>query len=356
MLHFEPFDGTTDQWDAIIEAFADHGVFQTSAWLRFLAESQNAQPVTLTLLDGAQVAGYFAGMIVTKGGCRILGSPFIGWTTEHMGIRLLPSVSKRAAVEALTRYAFGHLRCMHLEMTDRSISPDDIAGLGFQHAVFRTAVIDLTADEDRIYSDMSSKSCRYCIRKAEKLGVIIEEARDEAFADEYYAQLLDVFAKQDLVPTYGPDRVRSLVRHLLPTGNLLLLRARDPAGRCIGTSIFLGMNDCSYFWGNASWRADQRFCPNEPLQWYAIRYWKRRGMRAHNLGGGGDYKRKYGGQPTDYYRLWKSKYPWIALARDCAFRAFKLKLRVLGWWRGERHSNKSSPLVTRTENQEADHE
>jgi hypothetical protein len=356
MLHFEPFDGAVDQWDAILETFADREVFQTSAWLRFLAESQNAQPVTLALFDGAQVAGYFAGMVVRKGGCRILGSPFIGWTTEHMGIRLLPNVSKKAAVEALTRYAFGQLRCMHLELTDRSISPDDIAGLGFQHAVSQTTMIDLTADEDRIYSDMSSKSCRYCIRKAEKLGVSIEEAHDEAFADEYYAQLLDVFAKQDLVPTYSVGRVRSLIRHLLPTGNLLLLRARDPAGRCIGTSVFVGMNDCSYFWGNASWRADQHFCPNEPLQWYAIRYWKRRGMRSHNLGGRGGYKRKYGGQPVDYYRLSKSKYPWIALARDVAFRAFKLKQRVLGWWQGDGYSAKSSPTASRMENKEAENE
>jgi hypothetical protein len=254
----------------------------------------------------------------------------------------------------LTHYAFNRLKCIHLEMMDRSIFPDDVAGLGFQYAVSRTPIIDLTTDEDRIYSEMSSKSCRYCIRKAEKLGVVIDEARDEAFADEYYAQLLDVFGKQDLVPTYGVGRVRSLIRHLLPTGNLLLLRAREPGGRCIGTSIFLGMNECSYFWGNASWRGDQHFCPNEPLQWYAIRYWKRRGMRRHNLGGGGTYKRKYGGHPVDYYRLSKSKYPWIAMARECAFRAFRLKQRVLGWWRGGGPSDKSSAVESRTENQESD--
>jgi len=301
MLHFEQFDGTMSEWDAILETFPDREIFQTSAWLQFLAESQNAKPVMLVLVDGAEITGYFVGLVVQKAGCKILGSPFVGWTTEHMGIRLLPTVSKRAAVEALTDYAFNRLRCIHVELTDLNISPDDIAGLGFQHAISNTTVIDLTADEDRIYSEMSSKSCRYCIRKAEKLGVVIEEARDEAFADDYHAQLCDAFAKQDLVPTYGKERVRSLIRHLLPTGNLLLLRAREPGGRCIATSIFLGMHDYSYFWGNASWRADQHFCPNEALQRYAIRQWKSRGMRYHDLGGG-SYKRKYGGRPVAHYR------------------------------------------------------
>src|SRR3989442_1557306 len=81
-----------------------------------------------------------------------------------------------------------------------------------------------------------------CVRKAEKSGVTIEEAHDIAFADEYYEQLKDVFAKQGLVPTYDVERVRALVRHMEPSGNVLLLRARDPEGKCIATGIFPGFN------------------------------------------------------------------------------------------------------------------
>ena len=117
---------------------------------------------------------------------------------------------------------------------------------------------------------MQAKSARYSIRKAAKLGVVVEEARDEQFADDYYAQLREVFAGQGLVPTYGKERTLLLMRHLLPTGNLLLLRARAPDGRCIATGIFLGMNRRAYFWGNASWRKDRHFCPNEALHWYAM--------------------------------------------------------------------------------------
>jgi hypothetical protein len=328
-FYCEPFDGTLDDWGRVLAGFPDRDVFQTPAWMRFIAESQGARPVVLAIKDGASEVGYFAGLIVPKVGLKILGSPFVGWTTYRMGIRLLPNVPKRAAVEAVARYAFRELNCVHVEMNDPNISWEDVADLGFEHTVYREFVIDLTEDEDAIYSRMSGKSCRYCIRKAEKLGVIIEEASDEGFADDYYEQLCDVFAKQSLVPTYGKERVRLLIRHLLPTGNLLLLRAREPQGRCIATSIFVGLHDFAYFWGNASWRQDQHFCPNEALQWYAIRYWKQRGSRYYDLGWG-TYKRKYGGVLVESDRLWKSKYRWISWARRAAQLGHRLRQRLAG--------------------------
>ena len=75
---------------------------------------------------------------------------------------------------------------------------------------------------------MSDKSCRYAIRKSARMGVTIEEVHDEAFADDYYAQLQNVFAKQSLAPTYDKRRVQLLLKHVLPTGNILLLRAAIP--------------------------------------------------------------------------------------------------------------------------------
>ncbi len=328
-LYCEPFDGTLDDWGAVLRGFADREVFQTPEWMRFVAESQGAQPVVLTVKNGAAAVGYFAGLMVRKAGLKILGSPFPGWTTSRMGIRLLPNVPKRAAVKAVMEYAFEEMKCVHLEINDLNIPLDELAGLGFQRKVEHAYVIDLTQDEKVIYSRMSSTACRYRIRKAEKLGLVIEEASDEGFVDDYFAQLCDVFAKQSLVPTYDKERVRLLIRHLLPSGNLLLLRAREPQGRCIATSIFVGMHQLACFWGNASWRQDQHFCPNEALQWYSIRYWKRRGVRYYDMGGG-LYKRKYGGDTVESDHLWKSKYCWIGWARGAAKLGHRLRQRLAG--------------------------
>jgi CelD/BcsL family acetyltransferase involved in cellulose biosynthesis len=54
-----------------------------------------------------------------------------------------------------------------------------------------------------------------------------------------------------------------------------------------------------YFWGGASWREDQILRPNEAVFWFAIRYWKERGIEAFDMGGGGEYKRKYGGEELE---------------------------------------------------------
>ena len=90
--------------------------------------------------------------------------------------------------------------------------------------------------------------------------------------------------------TYGVERVRELISHVHPTGILLLLRARLPHGCCIATGIFPAMNQTMYFWGGASWRQYQHLLPNEAIQWYAMKYWKERGIRVYDFGGCGEYK------------------------------------------------------------------
>jgi lipid II:glycine glycyltransferase (peptidoglycan interpeptide bridge formation enzyme) len=177
-----------------------------------------------------------------------------------------------------------------------------------------------------------SRSCRWSIRKAATNGLKIEEASGLNFADEYYAQLVDVFAKQSLVPTYDANRVRKLIQHLHPTGMLLLLRARDAAGRCIATGIFPAMNQVMYFWGGASWREQQHLRPNEAIQWYAMQYWKKRGIQLYDMIGMRDYKKKYGGREIFVPWIRKSKYPVFGQLRNCAEKLVSIRQKCVGAW------------------------
>jgi hypothetical protein len=148
------------------------------------------------------------------------------------------------------------------------------------------------------------------------MGVTVQEAKDEAFADDYYSQLIEVFAKRRLVPTYDKQRVSALIRHLLPTGNLLLLRALNADGLCIATMISIGMYVRAEVWGSASWRAHQHLRPNETLFWYTMRYWKKRSVQFLDFGGAGDYKRKYGGYEISVPWTRISRYPGLPLLRN----------------------------------------
>src|SRR5207249_11554709 len=123
-----------------------------------------------------------------KSGLRILRSPFPGWSTMYMGFNLTEDIPRRRAAGALVEFAFGTLRCVHMEVRDHVLVPSDLDALGFETKPFTTYLVDLQPSEEQIWMKLKS-SCRGRVRKAAKMGVEIEEARDDDFAADYYAQL-----------------------------------------------------------------------------------------------------------------------------------------------------------------------
>ena len=221
------------------------------------------------------------------------------------------------------------LGCVHVELMDRHILLDTVRSRRIAHRVFRGYEIDLTQDESSLFSNMAS-SCQRCIRKAEKTGVTIQPSTDAEFAADFYNQLCEVFARQRLIPTYPVGRVEALMRHLLPTGRLLLLRARDAEDRCIATGIFPAFNDTMYFWGGAGNREYQHLRPNEALHWNAMRYWKERGLAKYDMGGGGEYKKKYGGEEIAVPWVRKSRNAFFPVLRELARVSHTLRQRIGG--------------------------
>ncbi|HXM60994.1 MAG TPA: GNAT family N-acetyltransferase [Terriglobales bacterium] len=330
--HILEFDAV--DW-SVLDRFADRTVFQTREWIQFVSQTQNATPVIAELREGREVVGYFTGLTFARLGVKILGSSFPGWTTPYIGFNLRSGASRASALAAVEEMAWTSLKCLHVEISDPYFTAEDGTALGFACEFYTSYRTDLTKSEGDLFAGMDS-ACRRCIRKAEKNGVTIEEAHDLIFAEEYYEQLMDVFAKQKLVPTYSVDRVRTLIEHLEPTGRILLLRARDPGGRCIASGIFPGFNKTAEFWGNASFRSSQNLRPNELMQWYAMRYWKRRGVETYDWGGEGKYKEKYGCVPHRVPWFTKSRFELISKLRDEAKKMFERKQRFLGRLQGER--------------------
>lgn len=313
-----------------LDLFEDRTIFQTNDWLKFISHSQTAEPVIAQVKEKHRQVGRFTALVIKKCGLRILGSPFRGWTTSYMGFNLEPSISRTDALLALKDFAFRDLKCIHVEVMDRRLTPDDFQQAGYKYIIMSGFEIDLTKDDDKLFEAMKP-ACRRCIRKSTKVGVQVEEAKDLYFVDDYYNQLRDVFAKQKLVPTYTKERVRALVELLLPTGQLLLVRARNNKGECIATGIFPAFNDTMYFWGGASWRVWQHLRPNEAVQWFAMRYWKAKGISKYDMGGSGEYKRKYGGDQLAVPWGRKSKYAVFENLRSVARNLHVIKQTALGF-------------------------
>jgi len=322
-----PYDSSA--WEATIEGHPDLEVFHGSAWLDYLAASQGAEPVIAVVRAGGRSVGHFVGAMVRRYGIRILGSPLRGWGTQCMGFLLEDGFDRRRAAEALLPFAFGDLGCLHVELADRHLTGDQMAGAGYAVETGRTFVVDLARPEEEIFAGMRQKTRQY-LRKAARLELRPEVATGPDFADDFYGQLVDVFGHQGLVPTYGVERVRQLIRALQPTGQLLLMRVLGPEGRCVASGVSIGRNRTAVNWGAAFFRADSELHPNEVLWWEAMRYWRSRGATRYDMGGGGDYKAKYGGAETPTFHFHRSRYGVLRYGRSGVRSLFRARQFLAG--------------------------
>jgi Acetyltransferase (GNAT) domain len=313
-------------WEAL-DAFEDRVFSQRRPWLRFLTSFIKGEIVVAELRDLGHTLGYFTGIRSRVFGVPILGSPFRGWLTAAMGFNLAPGVPRADALSALGEFAFKRLGCLQLEVGDYGFGQQEGEDLGFQFRNRPTYVSDLTLSEDELLGRMS-RSCRWNIRKAEKNGLRAEVAGPDGFAEEFYTHLCEVFAKQDLVPPYGVERVRALIEHVHPSGDLLLARVRHPDGTSIATGIFPGFGKTSYFWAAGSLREHQVLRSNEVLHWFAMRYWKAREVEAHDWAGANQYKERYGATLHVTPVLRKSRFGMLEYARKYAIKMRNLPRRL----------------------------
>ena len=78
MISFKRINMNDMHWDELC-TFKGANIFQTRPWIEFLADYERAEPVIATVISGDQIQGYFSGLIFSKIGLRILGSPYNRW-------------------------------------------------------------------------------------------------------------------------------------------------------------------------------------------------------------------------------------------------------------------------------------
>lgn len=309
MISFERLDIQKVDWENM-SAVGEVNIFQTRTWLTFIEETEKAEPVVVAVKSDGDFVGYFTGLIVYKYGMKIIGSPFRGWGTYFMGFNLKPGVSRDEVLQAFPSFAFIDLGCHYLEIIDPNLVCDGEKGLSYPYKIEALPWygFDLTQSEDDLLANMSN-SRRKNVRKSIKNGVVIEEAVDIEFMDEYYAQFTEVMTRHSIAPVHGIEYLRTLYTKFFATGNLLLLRARDASGLCIATQIYLVLNKTAVGWGAASWHKYQYLRPNELLVWYGLKNMKARGVQLLHVGGQAeDYKEGLGCIGVNILRLKKAKY------------------------------------------------
>ncbi len=318
--------------------FPNKSVMTTKEWIEFIEEDSKATPYILRITKDNSLVGYFSALIVKKMGLKIVGSPFPGWSTVYMGLDVYEKIDKYPILDELIPYIIHDTKCIYLQIIDRDFDVEHLIPIKRKYKgtieFVDTLELGIEGDDAVQYKKMKA-DCRNFIKQFERRGATIEEATpNDDFAEEYYEQLLDVFAKQNLVPTYTVDKVKCLLKHLSKSNNIYCLRVKDPEGKSIATSIFPGFNKKMFFWGGASLRPYQHYRPNEYMIYTAMHYWRDRGCVEFDMVGNRSYKKKFGSWEVSYPSLVIPKYAILVYLKNIAAKLYYLsgsimwKLRV----------------------------
>lgn len=313
-------------WDALVEAFPNHRVVHTRAWIESLAASGCGRPLFLVFEAGTRVVACFPGLLTTKGGYRIFGSPMAGWQTVSLGPAYAPDlVSTTDLFTALVPWLERHYGVDYIELLHNDLDAAAMRAAGFVGRAVGTMRATLYPhDETRTFQQLKD-SARRNIRRAERLGLVVRVERDDAFVDEHYDQLREVYLRRGHALPFSQRRVMECFRHLRDAGHLLALSVSLPGGRVsIATGMFLLKPPELSLWMWAHRSHYRWYRPTELMTWTAMRQAIAQGCEAFDLMGAGEFKSKFGGFPDQTKTRWmRARRPWLLAGRRLAETGFR---------------------------------
>ena len=87
-----------------IDEFPNKTIYTTRDWYSFLEKDSKVRPVILKIFKNDKLIGYYYGGEIRKFGFKIIGSPFIGWSTCWMGMELFEGESKTDVLKPLCQF------------------------------------------------------------------------------------------------------------------------------------------------------------------------------------------------------------------------------------------------------------
>lgn len=312
-------------------SFENKTPFTTIPWLKFLSEDKNAIPKIVRITRDGELIGYFSGLLFSKCGIKIFGSPFKGWTTNYMGFDLYNYDLISDLVKPTIEFIMKETKCVYLELVDRHLTEKDLKDSEFKIDVVKNLEVDIDKSDEEILKSIK-KDCKEFIRQFERRGATIEEVEpDDEFLQNLYQQLCEVFSKQDLVPPYSLDKLKRCVKYLKDTGMMLCLSVKEPQGKVIASYIYIGLNKKCIAWCTSSTREFQRLRPNEYMVWYGIRKFRDKGYKVFDFSGPRGYKYKWNPNEVEYVRITYTKYPFLIKIRDNILTIYWKLLKVKGY-------------------------
>lgn len=324
------------RWDEIVAAFPNSRVFHTSAWCESLASLLSARTVYLIFETEGEVVGAMPGYIVRLGPLNVFGSPLEGSQTESMGPVFDPArVSGAALMAASVRLLESEFNVHHIEIASRDCDGTEMEALGFQGSSQFTYRAPLFPQEADFGFLKINPKVRNRVRKCSKEGLVAEvhtslESAEE-FVTDCFGQMKEVFLRRGNATPFNRSRMLLCYQALARTGTLLAVNVKTHEGKSIATGLFSADGRELVLWMWTHLHDARHLSPTEFMTWAAMERGAALGCSVFDMTGGGEAKRKFGGEPDQQGIRWiRSRYFWLPAARELARRAYRWQQRTRG--------------------------
>lgn len=321
------------RWDDLVRRFPGHRVTHLSSWMDSLVAAGGGRALYLVFEKGGEIVGCLPGLLATLGKLKLYGSPLEGRQTVSMGPVFDPARLTTAEIaETLVPWLEREHGVSHIELMLAGLDADAMRTAGFEgDSVFTWRAALTPEDPERTFKAMKD-SARRNVKRAQKLGIEIRNETDDAFVDEHYEQLTEVYLRGGNIIPFGKQRILSCFRQMRDAGRLIALGAYLPGGRvCIATGMFFVEGTELYLWMWAHHEHYRWYRPTELMTWTAMQQGMARGCTSLDFMGRGDFKMRFGAEPDETKIRWlRSRPRWLRTARRVAGSVFHVQQAARG--------------------------
>ena len=277
----------------IWSSLANHrlgSLFSCLPWIETLARTYNFEiSASVSTSQGKAESAILFSRVSDLRGDRIVCLPF----SDYCDPLVEDAKSWNELIEPILGFALPvTLRCLHNELP-----VNDTRFTTVRRAMWHA--VDLARSEEELWAGLSS-SARQNVRKAERNGVVVREARSLEAVHTFHRMHLQLRKSKYHLLAQPVAFFENLHQLFAPSERLTVLLA-EVQGASVAGNFFLEWGDTLYYKFNAS--VESTLGANDLLMWEGIRLGRRRGLARLDFGlsdlsqpGLVRYKRKYATQ------------------------------------------------------------
>lgn len=264
------------QWDEFVNSHSEATPFHLSCWLKTIADTYSYDPLLYVLEDAAAgISGVLPAFLLKSMimGSRLVILPFSDYCyplarSEHGQRQVLSHV-----VDEMKNKA------KYIEIRGPLGTP-----CGFSsHVAYKRHALELCLDFGEVKKNINKRTIQYCVRKAQKAGIEIEEDSSDTGLETFY-KLNQLTRKKHGIPSQPKKFFRSLQRNIMQKGYASIYVARLRSS-VIAAGLLIKHKKTIYYKYSASDPAFMKiYSPNHLLTWTAIKNACREGYCLFDFG------------------------------------------------------------------------